>query len=1324
LGELTPSHLCGWLSACNRHRNFVLATRIWYAIHGSIFRMSVGRRSALALLVAVTVVAAVAGVFWLLHSSKNQATTATVYGTYIGAVALAVTLLMALGTWWARGHASLATQPSTQQMLDAADRLAEATADRWRLEATRRRIITPAPATVRWRWAADQVAASRLEVTSSPAPGTGPPSLPNLASPGELLGSGVVTRLHDEVYAKLPHGRLVLIGGPGAGKTGAMILLMLAALEERSDLSSDQRGRVPVPVWLTLGGWDPARTSLQDRIADTLYRDYPALRAPAYGINVVGKLLREARIALFLDGLDEMPAGARSVIFTSINETARGLRVVLTSRPEEYREALQAARPDNTAVVELRPVRPDAASTYLLRGQTGPSRHQWEAVGAYLRDAPGSVVARALDNPLTLSLTRDAYASQDPTALVKPGRFTSVEAVGEHLIDQFLVTAYPDERHRKHATNWLAWIAYHMGTSRDLQWWDIPSWIPGWKLRLCRGLVAGFGSWLALTILYAAFDVGEDLATRLGNALLFGLAAAFITGLLARLTGMPGNTPTKHTRKQGRWLAQALLFGLAFGFPIGFLASVGNATLAEDGLAHYLAIGVAIGFALALDIGLIFVLRTARWAAAEGSKSQASDRLLRLSLAVPISAGILGGLAGFTVAFNVDRSGTGEFGSLGGLGVGLAAGLCTGLLTGLALARVQQRRPGFGLAGVPQMLVPRWPRRREIPLLLLFFPLFVSLLLNQWAVPVADSPSSTPAGTYRADRRSCAIYGVAYALLFGPVAGISFGSMNGQAHGLAYGVLAGIASTILVGSAVWLIAWLVAGQVPRIRLAELILLPRHRGRIRFLQLLEEAIAHQVLRQAGTLYQFRHSAIQAYLAGMQPEPVLAKSRRISVIGKHNQSTGQASTNRKPQIIGGVGPLTVAVGAAILISYMTIAAAGQLFPFLPSPASQLAANVSIFSSKCTANNVVEICYRRPRALGNKGYLNYARYRKRSALQEQYASYSSGLPSSNCTLGPGQGGYTVGSSSHVVGTLACFQLRNIGLVFVWTDNRLNILSVAVSSNLTYAQMYHWWQRYAGPGPPMISAFAINDQGEIVGVYFDGVVLHGFVLRDGVFTTLNAPGSEGLTHPNGVNDAGDVVGAYSDARGTLHGFLLHDGRYATLNVPGRGNQTDPCQINTAGDIVGWYLDARNVTHGFLLHDGIFTTLNDPLATNGTSGFGINNAGVIVGAFNRHGHSHGFVLHHGIYTTLDVPGSTDTYAEGINAAGTVVGGYTDPDGHVHGYLLVNGHYRTFNDPNRAWGTVPHGINASGDIVGYIDASGRIYGFLLHNGRYTTIDIP
>ncbi|MGH3622313.1 MAG: hypothetical protein ACRDQ5_11050 [Sciscionella sp.] len=116
-----------------------------------------------------------------------------------------------------------------------------------------------------------------------------------------MLDEGVVTQLHDEVYTQLPHGRLVLIGGPGAGKTGAMILLLLAALDYRRRLPETQATGVPVPVWLTLGGWNPATQTLHDWAKTTMHRDHPYLRAPDYGPDVADELLRRGRVALFLD---------------------------------------------------------------------------------------------------------------------------------------------------------------------------------------------------------------------------------------------------------------------------------------------------------------------------------------------------------------------------------------------------------------------------------------------------------------------------------------------------------------------------------------------------------------------------------------------------------------------------------------------------------------------------------------------------------------------------------------------------------------------------------------------------------------------------------------------------------------------------------------------------------------------------------------------------------------------------------------------------------------------------------------------------------------
>ena len=468
--------------------------------------MRSSRRSVLAFIAAVAVIAAMAAVIVQIQSSKQPVDTATVYSGDLAAVAVAVTLLLAIAGWWRKNSPRAGGISSAAQVAAAAERLAQVMADRWRREAAIRRITTPAPITVRWHWAAEAVTAPRRDVATPPVPGAGPLPLPAPAEQGELLDSGVVGRLHDELYARLPHGRLVVLGGPGAGKTGAMVLLLLAALEQRALLVDGQRERVPVPVWLTMGKWNPADMSLREWAAATMNRDHPALRAPEYGPDAAEELLRGARVALFLDGLDEMPEGVRAQAMRRVDEEARGLRVVLTSRPAEFWHATQDSRPDNTAVIELRPVRPGAAAAYLLHGQPHPHRERWELLGSYLKQHPGSVAAHALDNPLTLSAARDTYAAQDPVVLTDADRFPSVHAVREHLLSQLLVTAYADEHQRAHATRWLAWIAGQMDTSRDLSWWEIPAWVPLWKLRLVFGIAAGllFGLAAGLAIAHVA----------------------------------------------------------------------------------------------------------------------------------------------------------------------------------------------------------------------------------------------------------------------------------------------------------------------------------------------------------------------------------------------------------------------------------------------------------------------------------------------------------------------------------------------------------------------------------------------------------------------------------------------------------------------------------------------------------------------------------------------------------------------------------------------------------------------------------------------------
>lgn len=82
------------------------------------------------------------------------------------------------------------------------------------------------------------------------------------------------------------------------------------------------------------------------------------------------------------------------------------------------------------------------------------------------------------------------------------------------------------------------------------------------------------------------------------------------------------------------------------------------------------------------------------------------------------------------------------------------------------------------------------------------------------------------------------------------------------------------------------------------------------------------------------------------------------------------------------------------------------------------------------------------------------------------------------------------------------------------------------------------------AVPGATMTQAFGLNDHDEVVGAYTAGsgssAVTRGFTWRPGHgFTTVDDPHGMGATTVNGVNNAGDLVGFYTDSAGHTDGFL-----------------------------------------------------------------------------------------------------------------------------------------------------------------------------------------
>ena len=149
--------------------------------------------------------------------------------------------------------------------------------------------------------------------------------------------------------------------------------------------------------------------------------------------------------------------------------------------------------------------------------------------------------------------------------------------------------------------------------------------------------------------------------------------------------------------------------------------------------------------------------------------------------------------------------------------------------------------------------------------------------------------------------------------------------------------------------------------------------------------------------------------------------------------------------------------------------------------------------------------------------------------------------------------------------------------------------------------------------------------------------------------FTTIDFPGSS-FSNALGINNSGQVVGAYDTGTTPEHGFLLSGGIFSTLDFPGPSS-TAAIGINDSGQVVGLYQNTVNFqTHGFLLSGGIFGTLDFP-GSSYTVANGINNSGQVVGSYASGGVVHGFLLSGGIFSTLDPPGSVSTTIYGVNAA-------------------------------------------------------------------------
>jgi len=714
---------------------------------------------------------------------------------------------------WTRSRRSVPT--STDVLARAGDALAAAVLAQWERAAAERRLRYPAPIPVRWRWSGQAVTGSVEEALGTVEHARFAP-LPGIAqSTVTMVDCGGIGDLFG-LYAGLDSGRVIVLGEAGTGKSAAAILTMLDALRHRQGLDDAQRVLVPVPVLLTAHGWDPRRQRLGEWLAAQLNAEYPFLRSEAYGPHAAARLVDGGRVALVLDGLDEIADALRPAAICALDQQAL-FRLMVLTRTRELVDAVADGHLHGAAALELLPVPAPEAADYLIRCRVQPPPPAWQRLAGHLRSVPDSPVSSALDSPLMLTLTRDTFPDPDELDnLLTPGRFASRVEVEAYLLDRVLPAAYRPRLgdqppySLEQARRWLSFLATEMNcqNTRDLAWWNIRNWAPVHIRFTTMTLPSTLGYGISIGSLFGfIFGLGPGLmiglVSGLSNGIAIGLAVGVRQGygvtdprfeLFVRQAGA-----VRGIRSPG--LAGGLASGIAAGVTVGVTIGIGRGLPA--GIATGLAAAFMYGFALGMTEGLL------------DRRRRAGPRRLRQLRWL-------------------------EFTATGNLAVGLTFGLLYGLFMGFAFGLLSDLTGGL-LGGTACGLAT----------MLLFS------IINGSIQASADIGSPMdPLVCWRRDLQSGIAEGAAFGLIGGLASGTAGGLVGGVAFGLelglTFGIGVGVPFTIAVSQ-----AWL--GR-----------LSFFLGRGKFfardgIHFLQDARERGVLRAVGSVYQFRHARLQDQLA---------------------------------------------------------------------------------------------------------------------------------------------------------------------------------------------------------------------------------------------------------------------------------------------------------------------------------------------------------------------------------------------------------------------------------------------------------------------------
>ncbi|MBM2621017.1 NACHT domain-containing protein [Actinoplanes sp. LDG1-06] len=737
----------------------------------------------------------------------------------------------------------------------AAELLRSRVRTQWEQEIVTRRLEHPRPLRLRW------VRTGRPAGERSPAITDGQLLEPNDPVPA----AGMVRQ-----FRELANRQLLILGDPGSGKSTLALLFTVAALDTPNPED-------PVPVLLPLAQWRPDQEDLRTWAAQWISDTNPELAdAERYGEDAARALVDSNRVLLVLDGLDEMHERLRVPAARHLGGIAlpQGLSTVVTCRALAYEELVaEAGRLPMAAEVTISPVTVDDAIEFLVEAEQAGNK-RWHKVTRAMRAEPDGPLAKALSTPLMISLARAVYepAANHPAELA---RFSSRAEVEEHLLDQFLITAYGGRDEAGKPERWLTTLARHLRHrlfSPTLTWWDLPRAVPSSVIVGTVTAVIGLVGLISCTLItpFPADNAVLGLALGLGAGIVSGLGA----GRSRARRALPRTGRLRRAGSIAATTARDALAAVVLATLVTEVASRAGSGAYQDPVeALTSAVFVA---ALAGAFSLInTVLST--WRSALPTRPSWNLRRLPAQLLSGIATGLtfalpVGLLVGVVAGINSLNSGESIAGSL------LFGGGWLALITAIAIT------VGIGLP----IGVGRW-----------------------LATPLDGQDPVSPRSVLRSDRLTCFVIAVAAGVSVG--SGIALvatvepaliqfaGYGGGPAIGPAlFGGLAVFGSVLLGAGSPW-----TSYTVARIWLALWGLLPW-----RILSFLENAHERGVLRQVGPDYEFRHLHVQRHLAGRPDLRRRVAPRRVArEYANPRQQARSALTDRRRSRVGTVAACAV-------------------------------------------------------------------------------------------------------------------------------------------------------------------------------------------------------------------------------------------------------------------------------------------------------------------------------------------------------------------------------------------------------------------------------